>query len=74
MATEETPLVGVSFLSRLIDDDRQPLSLHERLVSEDDNYSTDSTFGNFWKTFYEDFIKEEEQKEDEAPLPTTSPF
>ena len=74
MATEETPVVGVSFLSRLIDDDRQPLSLHERLVSEDDNYSTDSTFGNFWKTFDEDFIEEEKVEENEAPLPSTSPL
>jgi hypothetical protein len=53
MVTEEAPVVGSSFLSRLMaktsadtadvfryifDDDRQPLSLYERLDSEDDNY------------------------------------
>ena len=88
MVTKEAPVVGSSFPSRLMaktssdavdvfryifDDDRQPLSLYERLDSEDDNYSTDGTFGNFWKTFDEDFI-EEEQEEDEASLPPTSPF
>ena len=89
MVTEEATEVGSSFLSHLMaktsadaadvfryifDDDRQPLSLYERLESEDDNYSTDSTFGNFWKTFDENFIEEEQEEEDEAPLPSTSPF
>ena len=55
----------------IFDDDRQPLSLYERLESEDDNYSTDSTFGNFWKTFDENFIEEEQEEEDEAPFPPT---
>jgi hypothetical protein len=65
MVTEEATEVGSSFLSHLMaktsadaadvfryifDDDRQPLSLYERLESEDDNYSTDSTFGNFCLT------------------------
>ena len=89
MVTEEATEVGSSFLSHLMaktsadaadvfryifDDDRQPLSLYERLESEDDNYSTDSTFGNFWKTFDEDFIEEEQVEENEAPLPSTSPL
>ena len=89
MVTKEAPEVGSSFLSRLMaktsadasdvfryifDDDRQPLSLDEQLDSEDDNYSTDSTFGNFWKTFDENFIEEEQEEEDEAPLPSTSPL
>ena len=81
MVTEDAPppLVG-SFLSRLMaktsaeaadvfrylfDDDQQ-------LDGDDDNYSTDSTFGNFWTT---DVVEEREQhqEEDEAPLPPTSP-
>ena len=88
MVTEEAPVVG-SFLSRLMvktsaasadvfrfifDDDRRPLSLDGQLDGEDDNYSTDSTFGNFWKTFDEDFIEEEKVEENEAPLPSTSPL
>jgi hypothetical protein len=55
----------------IFDDDRQQLSLYERLDSEDDNNSTDSTYRNFWRTFDEDFIKEEQEEEDEAPFPPT---